>query len=644
MKDRSRTQRDNLIRLSFWGTLLLLGVFVYLDANPIALESEETSAPGSKLSLEAVSDILVVIDYDAYPTQPEAFSDLDFSLAWVNTFHQEVGPVAVQDANAFTNIELSNFRVVVITRSASGNDTWVQKLQGFVDRGGTLVLEMPQSGLRSRFSADGQGGERSPQHITMARDLPDELMAALMDVPVESRLIGSAGPLEGSETLMTVDGVPVVYRKAHGKGWAITVDFDYGMLLTALQQGRPTDGFRIRNQRGTDQVETADLALYERLEDAEIPIADVLERFMLYGVIDKCAAMVGFWPFLDGMDGALVVSHDERGLGDPTTWMAEYEHSFQGSSTYTIRANGEITASGLEELTALGVDIGLEWNRVADGDTAATERFGFLGIEPVTQTLTLDEQLELLLSLFPDMPPPETVRLRDHVWGRDWTEPFRVMSTTDLRADASYAPLPGKGGYLFGTGLPFMPIDRTGLAFRLLELPLVLVATGERQELERLAHLLKRSHDTDHQALGVSFSPADFYDNPSAHLFKSWHDGYQLAAEQSHWITSVHNFYRFSRARHSSELKAKRVRTQVEGRETHLLRIETLALETGMFCTAPAALGDHLFQEARRGVNRATGEDLLRDVLETRTVDVSGHERILIPLNKGYNAIDIVYH
>ena len=550
MPAKAYLNRDALIRLVFWGSVLLAAFLYYLQQDPIRLDSEEALASGYALVLEAKSDVALVIDYSSYPEEATRFDEIDFSLAWLNTLQQEIGPVALFDAQELQEVDLGGFRMVFLTRSAASNEALLPKLQSYVDRGGLLILELPSGSIREAFSADGLGGDRDPQKITNALGLENELMAALGELPLSTRLIGSSGPLDGAETLLTIDGVPVIYCKTVGAGHALTFDFDYGMLLTAIQQGQPSDELRVRNRRGSEAVETADLPAEDRLIDLDIAAADLLERFVIYGAVGRYYPVVGFWPYFDSMDGAFLVSHDEHGMGDAAAWMAEYEAEFSGSSSYFIRAPGEMTQVGLETLHGLGVDVAVEWNRHFD-EGGLYRPVGVLGVEPFERALSLDEQIESLLGIYDNLPALVTVRSFNNLWGRDWAKPFQTMHAAELRADASYAPPRGEIGYLFGTGMPFMPIDDTGLGFDLLEFPTLLVAEGTTEERERLVELLDRSQAGDHQTLSVSFDPDTFLYEPSTHFYKNWRDAYRLAAERNHWITSVRNLYRFSRARHN---------------------------------------------------------------------------------------------
>jgi hypothetical protein len=658
-KGKSKGYPDGAIRLALWSVVVIALIITYFDANPVYVPAEDEVSAGAPLLIEASGDVLLVVDLSAFPTAPQGFDEMDFSLAWYNTLQQEIGPVTVVDAAQFSELNLSKYRVVIITRSAAYHDAWTSKLESFVNTGNVLVLEMPVGRAREKFSADGKSGQREPQRITRVEGLSDEYMDMLKEVPLHTRLIGSTNysRMDDTETLMTIDAIPVVYRRKFGKGWAITFDFDYGMLLTSIQQGRPTDGFRIRNRRGTDAIETVDLALSDALTTSITPVADVLERFVVYGVLDPCYPIVGLWPFYGGkngaFDGAFIVTHDERGLGDSASWMAEYEKTFEGRSTYFVHAEGEITGQGLAALTELGVDIGVTWDWAVGDSKGAFKPIGFGPIEPMIKGMTLAEQVEQLKKRNSGDPLRVlSVRTRDHLWDRDWAWPFRVMAAANLRADASYAPSPGEVGFPFGTGLPFTPLDQSGLVFNIQEFPSVLIAQGSKEEQEKLENLLERSQASDHQAIGVSVSPSAFRDNPSAGLYLTWRNTYTLALERNHWITSASKFLRFHLARQDSTLGSQVVESKVDKRDVTLLRLATLAKESGMYCVIPSQIGARTFSEARRGLTRVQSgddnrrglsEELLKEKVQTREVSIMGYKRLLLPLSKGFNAIDVIY-
>ena len=57
----------------------------------------------------------------------------------------------------------------------------------------------------------------------------------------------------------------------------------------------------------------------------------------------------------------------------------------------------------------------------------------------------------------------------------------------------------------------------------------------------------------------------------------------------------------------------------------------------------PKNIGERHFVEARRGIQRVREDVALSDAIQPKEVSVLGFERMLVPLTKGFNAIDVVY-
>ena len=230
-------KRDRITRLFLWGAISLIAVILFFCAHPIIWQSDERLSPGTTITLDASGDFLLVVDYDLFEESPKRFPEMEFSLAWLNTIQQEIGPVTLLDAQGFSDATLDKYRCVILTHSASSHDAWAPKLRNYLERGGTLVMEMPTGALRTIASADGKGGLRNVQNITYAAGLSDELQKNLsaLDLSNRTQIIGSASPLEDSTTYLTIDGIPAVYEKKYATGHVITLDFNYGMLMTSLQ-------------------------------------------------------------------------------------------------------------------------------------------------------------------------------------------------------------------------------------------------------------------------------------------------------------------------------------------------------------------------------------------------------------------------
>ena len=407
--------RDRRVRLWIWLSVIGIGIFVYFCQHPIRIKQEAKISQGVAMTLDSTSDYLVVVDEMAPNATPESFMEMSFSYAWINTFQQEIGPVSVIGAQQFPQADLSGFKLVVLTRSVSERGDWVPKIRSYLERGGNVVLEMPGAKLRALASADGKGGLRKPQTVTYAHGLMPEFQKALSAIKLSemTQIIGSAGPLDDSQTWMTIDGVPVIYTKHYSAGNVITVDFDYGMLLTSLQQGRPLDDLTIRNMRGTAQIETEDLA---KLDVPDMPIADILERFIVYGVVGHSVAIASFWPFFDSMNGAIVVTHDEGGMGDAALWTSQYEATFQASSTLFARVPLQMTEYGVGLTDKTHTELGLSFELNADDKSSAQEPMGWFKFSPIWRTYNVDQQTQQLRQWMPTGSQLISSQAKDGIW------------------------------------------------------------------------------------------------------------------------------------------------------------------------------------------------------------------------------------
>lgn len=634
--------RDRRVRLWIWLSVIGIGIFVYFCQHPIRIKQEAKISQGVAMTLDSTSDYLVVVDEMAPNATPESFMEMSFSYAWINTFQQEIGPVSVIGAQQFPQADLSGFKLVVLTRSVSERGDWVPKIRSYLERGGNVVLEMPGAKLRALASADGKGGLRKPQTVTYAHGLMPEFQKALSAIKLSemTQIIGSAGPLDDSQTWMTIDGVPVIYTKHYSAGNVITVDFDYGMLLTSLQQGRPLDDLTIRNMRGTTQIETEDLA---KLDVPDMPIADILERFIVYGVVGHSVAIASFWPFFDSMNGAIVVTHDEGGMGDAALWTSQYEATFQASSTLFARVPLQMTEYGVGLTDKTHTELGLSFELNADDKSSAQEPMGWFKFSPIWRTYNVDQQTQQLRQWMPTGSQLISSQAKDGIWTPEYTRAFRMIAAAGFRNDASYRAPKDVPGYVFGSGFPFVPLDVNGRIFNILEYPVVFSSLQTQEEREFFEAIVAASAKQTHEVITVSFSPQRYTTHPDYEIFETWQEAYRIASEHKHWITSISNYFRFSRARFTGELRSRSTDLKISNKTSHLLRIELLAPENGMSISVPKTLRTRSFSEARRGLQRVKEDVILPEVIQTSAVSLMGYERMIIPLQRGFNAIDVVY-
>ena len=91
---RTQALRDRRIRITIWCILIALGGLIFFCFHPISWKQDAHVLRGATITLDSASDFLIVVDYQSFNPSPEKFQDMSFSLAWLNTFQQEIGPVS----------------------------------------------------------------------------------------------------------------------------------------------------------------------------------------------------------------------------------------------------------------------------------------------------------------------------------------------------------------------------------------------------------------------------------------------------------------------------------------------------------------------------------------------------------------------
>lgn len=661
-ESRRKQSAHTAYRALLWVLVVIVATALYLDNSPFVLDNDFERAEGEAITRESGSDVLVVLDYEAIATSGPDFAERDFSVAWINLFEQEVGPVSIATPQSLSMKVLDASRVVVLTSSVADEvpATLLEKLRQHALDGNIIVVERPRGKLRETFSANGRAGVRDGQKLTFARGLADPFEGQLLQMPLSTQYVGSTAPRSGATTHLSIDGAPAIYATPIGDGTAITVDFDFGEQMVALQQGRPDDDYQVAADPRAGVPRTKALMMDPALATNTVPYADLLERFMVFGVIGAYTPMPSFWPFPGGAQGALIAVHEDAELGDGGGWMLGYETDHQAVSTLLSTVDAGLSASGAAVIERMGGEIGLSWKK-AGTPLEIDKRVGIGDFEPLAQPVSLADQLDQLREALPSN-YVRTARITDSWWDTEWSRPFELMAAENIRVDTSYSPAPG-AGYAFGTGFPFLVVDAAGQPLGIRELPIV-YPTGVTDG-PKLAELIEQSSQGHHEAIPWSVSPTAFADYPDMERFERWLAVFDLAERHGHIITNVARFDRFLRSRRAgriqsrvvsdAELPRKRrpppaegdeeadaVTPSASGEEATLLRITVEAKRRGLSLTVPASLQGRQFRLAKKGVNRIAGELVSGDI-ETVGADLVGYKFRRIPLDPGFNTIDVYY-
>lgn len=654
------------MRLLLWvivGGLLLL---FYMGENPWLVTTDAQLSKGAEIAREAQADVIIVIDYHTSQKSPRAFEEHDWSAAWINTIEQEFGPVTVATPRSLSHKVLGESRIVILTSSVSGQipDALLAQLREHVEAGNLLLVERPSGVIRETWSADGRAGERRGQAFTFARGLEGTYFSQLEQVPLSTDFVGSTRALEGATTLLSIDGAPVVYAHEVGQGRVITVDFDYGEALTALQQGKPTRDFTLRPPGEYESPpRPEELVLKKSLIGAQVPYADLLERFMVHGVILPHAPAPTLWPFPQSADGVVVGVHPDLSLGDGGAWMLEHELERKGVSSLLTTMDSGLTASGAATIHRKGGDIGLLWRMPGTPDQLL-EPIGLGGFKPLTRPVSLKQQLDALKDTLP-VSYVRTARIAGGWWSQDWDAPFREMAEQGLRLDSTYET-PRTSGYAWGTGFPFLAMKSDGTPLGIREMPVVI--PDRAIEGPSLKSLLESSQAGHHMAMTYALRPAGFADYPDMERFNAWLEFFDEMERTGHLLTSAYRYDNFMRQRRASSMRSRLIdgvqapratsappiqnvlkddkkkpeKAPKRGRDATLMRVTIEAKSRGMALAVPAHVRGRTFSSARQRSQRL-GKEGSSAMLQTRVVSLVGYQTVLVPLERGFNTIDIYY-
>ncbi len=636
-------------RITFWFVIALIATAYYLHNAPIFLDGTHVSNEGTEITREAGADVVIVIDYDAIRNSGPGFEERDWSATWINMIEQEIGPVTIATPSSLSQSSLSAARIVILTSSVTAdvNNTLLETLRPWVLSGNLLVVDQPQGRLREIFSANGRAGKRRGQHVSFARDLEAPYQQQIQQMPLSTSYVGSTAPRDGATTLLAIDGAPVIYAATIGQGTVITVDFNLGEQLVALQQGRPTNKYNVRSEAKTPRTE--DLVLDKKMIGQPVPFADLLERYFVYGIMMRYAPLPTFWAFPDGANGSVILLHEDTELGDGGGWMLEYEANFNAVSTLLTSVDSGLTSEGADAMNKKGGEVGLLW-RLDDSPAELREPVGIGAFKPAAKPVDLESQLKTLKAVLP-IGYVRSLRTAGGWWSEQWAAPFEAMASNGIRVDASYA-VPTASGFAFGTGLPFLVFNTDGIPLGVRELPVVIPAQPvQGPEFEEL---LQISADGHHQALTVSIDPALFADFPDAERFERWLAMFESVKNTNHQLTSIARFDAFQRSRRASTIKSRlvdkaplpenvRSSATAPAHQGSVLRINIEAKSRNMHLVVPHHIGSKKFLTARQAANRVRGELISGDLPAEKT-SMIGIELQKLPLDQGFNSIDVFYH
>lgn len=549
--------------------LLLIGLGWLIGEKPFTLDAQSDDAVlASPPEGEPGADVLVVL-----PTVPEAqsFEQLSTDQAWLTTVERELGTVRVVESSQLTRSVMDPCAWVIIPRSAASmlDPTQTQFVRNWVQDGGTVILEQPEGPWRGLIGQPlSRARARETRRITSFDGAltRGEVRADILEMPLQTTLIPYNPPQlargRDYQVLMEVDGQPGIVTLHIGRGRLLLLLFDFGRVAVRTMQGVPEPDFSVVPQLepGAAHPSTSDLIADESLRTSHIPFVDLLERNILY-LADTHRPVGRLWHYPATRRGAVLVGHGEAGYGAAAAYMTNWEHSEERRSTLFAVAQS-LSPEALARMGRLSIDVGLHW-APSDHPVVPYGSWGVRGFRPVRRPMSMLAQLDGLNHDLIPYGPLMVSRSVDGVWSDGYFDAFRTLEAGGLLLDASYGPPPARlsgeteyFGYVFGTGLPFRPLDRSGDRFTIQEMPVSIDASSSGYSLSRVRQLIVDSSESYHTTLATNWRPDMMADRPSFDAIEGWQRAFVLAESQELWVSTYTEYADFLARRNASHVES----------------------------------------------------------------------------------------
>jgi hypothetical protein len=476
-------------------TVTTAGWWLHRHPLPRPWPEAEHAAPSPAPSSIGADVALVASPEAVRGRQTGPFERRDWAFAWVPFLEQEFGPWNLLAPDSVDAGALEGLRVVVIPTHAWSDlrPAALEALGAFTATGGVIVAEA--------------GGD------SVGRLAPARTVA--LEVPFAARILRQQ------------------------QGW-----WPDGR---APEPGEfPGVPGQLIQPHGLKDDSVPNIA-WEPMADREE--VELMERIEALGPLPR------WWRFPDAAPAWIAITHDEEGFGDKSAWMAQEEAAL-GITTTSFVIPLAITRAGVKALREAGSTVHLHWNRGFAG-LRCEQREGWGRFLPYIRDLTLFEQAAKLESLGVDGVGESMNRNHGLIWDSEFGKSFRMLHAAGIAADSTYGPAgSGRFGYIFGTGLPYRPLDDTGWPFPLMEVPFLFQDDEQwsRADQERLVREAATKH---HQLLNLIFHVNTMARAPSHHVLEGWRELPALARQHGVAMGSLDEFLAVWRSRLSSPLKSR---------------------------------------------------------------------------------------
>ncbi|MBQ9394643.1 MAG: hypothetical protein IJU23_03870 [Proteobacteria bacterium] len=565
MRSESSISHRFKVDLIILAVVIVFGILAALHHFPIKFSSHDEPASAMMPKQFGQAGILLVL-----PDQPENaqnYQSMNFAFAWYNFLSQYAGPFSIILCRDVQSAAILQAQVIVVPQRSAEllSETQIQLIGQAVQKGATLVIEMPTPEWSALTAIKRRNKVNSAiRHFTDAPNSPltgawrDHLLNSPLDTQVMRVDALESEVLPSDAMLLEMDGAIVHYRRAVGAGFVFVLAFNFGQAMTSIQQGRPGDEFEIHSDQ---PPRPADLVLNEKLLSNTVPYADLLKMHILASVL-YTSPMPVVWPFPDGGRSALILAHETGKLGDDAFEAANFEQSQNVSSTWLTTA-GNVSRKTLERWKGAGFDIGVSLLRPPAG--RVYEPYGPSFFQPVAVERNMTNQ-RLAVSKRSGA-AVSTCKMADSNWTHDYTMGFRRLAAAQCQIDMSYGPVdPEQYGYLFGSGYPFLPLERNGLPLPTYEFPsLVSDQAGLNTIPPHTAlKLLTESESTFHEPVVVTLQADKMLSKPTYASPETWLEVIHYARENHIWTTSAKAFmYHYTKRKEAQITHAFHPQTKV---------------------------------------------------------------------------------
>lgn len=526
--------------------------------NPSFQPAESATSPGSKPPDRSEGDVLLVVPM-APAAQATSFDTMDCTFSWFNALWQHFGTFATAPKDAINPQLLAGHSVVILpSRVAAGvSSTAREDLEKFTRQGGQLIIETPREGWEPITGISTVGAITRARSVTAAEGLGIQgpQRDELLKVPLSGRLLPAAElePRPSGPVIFDVEEQPGLVVEPLGDGHVYSLLFDFACSLLAMHQGKPTRELEFGPPDGEPWLASEERVAFEELLTTPIPYAEVLQR-ALFDRLPEARPMPRLWPFPGHYSGAAMTIHTAQENPRAAFGYADRARKQDASSTI-FAAPDYFTAQHVGLTETVNADVGLLWV-LGQQRPPITEGVGFGAIEPWARELNLERQKTKLQSRMADGKTISQVRTEGTLWRSDWDTTFRTLAAAGLRIDTSFGPSESSHyGYLFGTGMPFYPLDDRGRPLPVMELPFAF--DGASISSTRLQQLFEVSQSGFHQPIVVSLAADAMQREPSVGILLGFRDFHGLARDHDHWLTTVADYSDFLTARRHSVITSQ---------------------------------------------------------------------------------------